>query len=118
MPTSKTELLFPPRLIPELADARGPAWRDLVTATAGEDDSSLEQTAFVLMMARLNNCATCNSDSYRSIQGCSACSKLSLKHFRGPDEELLRSFDTAKEDVIRYSKIKFTGNETHRKEQI
>jgi hypothetical protein len=102
MYSNSTELLFPPRTIPALADARGPLWRDLVTATAKWADSSIEQTALTLMMARLNNCAVCNVDSYRAIHGCEACSKQTLKRFRGPDEELLQLYDAARIEVTRF----------------
>ncbi|KAF0108811.1 MAG: hypothetical protein FD146_697 [Anaerolineaceae bacterium] len=96
------ELLFPPRVIPALAEARGPLWRDLVTAAAKWADASLEQTALTLMMARLNNCAACTADSYRAIRGCEACSKQTLRRFRGPDEELLRLYDAARIEVTRF----------------
>ena len=93
------ELVFPPNIIRDLRDLRGPAWRDLVTATVKKADSSIEQTAFALLMAKLNNCVGCNSDSYRSIQGCSACSQQTLKRFRGSDEELLKLFGSAQIEV-------------------
>lgn len=102
MLVTQTELLFPPHLIPELAEVRGPAWRDLVTATAKLTETSLEQAAFVLMMARLVNCAACNPNSHRSTQGCADCSLQGLKRFHGPDEELLRLFETAKSEVKEY----------------
>jgi hypothetical protein len=102
MYTGGTELLFPPRTIPALADARGPLWRDLVTAAAEQAAASLEQTALTLLMARLNNCAACNADSYRAINGCETCSKQTLKRFRGPDEELLRLYNAARIEVTRF----------------
>jgi hypothetical protein len=98
---TNAELVFPPKVISDLRDLRGPAWRDLVTATVKKADTSLEQAAFALMMAKLNNCNACNSDSYRSIQGCSACSQQTLKRFRGSDEELLKLYESAH--------IEFTG---------
>jgi hypothetical protein len=102
MYTNSTELLFPPRAIPTLAEARGPLWRDLVTAAAAWADASIEQTALTLTMARLNNCPACSADSYRAIHGCEACSKQTLKRFRGPDEELLRLYEAARIEVTRF----------------
>jgi hypothetical protein len=99
---TNAELIFPPNVISDLRDARGPAWRDLVTAAAKNADASLEQTAFALMMAKLNNCNACSSDSYRSMQGCSACSQQTLKRFRGPDEELLKLYESAHIEVTRF----------------
>jgi hypothetical protein len=94
-----TDLLFPPRGIAGLSSERGLEWRNLVSAveTAGLD--SLEQISFILMMARLNNCATCNADSFRAMHGCTTCAKQSLKRFHGSDEELNRLFDTTRSEV-------------------
>ncbi len=102
MPASRTELLFPPYLIAGLAELRGAVWRDLVTATATLANGSLEQTAFVLLMARLANCATCNANTYRAAQGCAECSVHVLKHFHGSDKELVDMFETAKSEVEEY----------------
>jgi len=97
-----TDLLFPPRAIPTLQDARGPLWRDLVTGTVETGPDSPEQMGFILMMARLSNCATCNSDSYRAMNGCVTCSKQALKRFCGTDGELVGLFQAAKLEVERH----------------
>jgi len=112
MYTIGTELIFPPRLIPELVDARGPLWRDLVTATVKLADTSPELTALTLMLARLNNCIACNADSYRAIHGCGDCAKQSLKRFRGPDEELLRLYAAARIEVTRFLQKTITKGRT------
>ncbi len=95
-----TDLIFPPRSIPSLCKERGAAWRDLVMLVKETGLDSPEQMAFILMMARLNNCATCNADSYRAIHGCTLCAKQSLKRFRGSDEELTALFEIAKAEVV------------------
>jgi hypothetical protein len=102
MLNTNAELIFPPKIIRDLRDMRGPVWRDLVTAILKEADSSIEQIAFALLMAKLNNCTACNSDSYRSIHGCSACSQQTLKRFRSPDEELLKLYESARVEVTGY----------------
>ncbi len=79
-----TDLLFPPRILPALRDLRGAAWQDLVTSVIEAGPDSLEQMAFVLMMARMNNCATCNADSFRAMTGCTTCAKQSLKRSMRP----------------------------------
>ncbi len=99
MRPNDTELLFSDRLIPLLADLRSAGWRALVQRVAAAGANSLEQTAFVLMMVRLNACASCNADSYRAMQGCLTCSQQTLKRFRGSDEDLLRLFESACRDV-------------------
>src|SRR5450759_3784891 len=99
MDKSDTDLIFPPRSIPSLCNERGTAWRDLVTAVEKTGPDSPEKMAFILMMARVNSCATCNADSYRAIHGCTVCAKQALKRFHVSDEELTRLFETARTEV-------------------
>ncbi|HTX91910.1 MAG TPA: hypothetical protein VMC09_11920 [Anaerolineales bacterium] len=103
---SDTDLLFPPRTIPTLCAARGPIWRDLIQQTLQAGPGSPDQTAFILMMARLNSCSTCNSDSYRAMNGCTACSKQALKRYHGTDEELVKLFDHARTEVEQVTREK------------
>ena len=63
------------------------------------DELSIELLAFVAMMVRLNSCATCNADSYRAMQGCTACTKQALKRYRGSDEDLLAMYQAARSEV-------------------
>jgi hypothetical protein len=101
-----TDLLFPPRAIPSLCDQRGQEWQKLITKTLKAGTNSLEQIALILMMARINSCATCNSDSYRAMNGCTSCSKQTLKRFRGSDKELQALFDETKLEVELNLKLK------------
>ena len=98
----ETDLLFPPRTLPALRDLRGAPWRDLVTGVIEAGPDSLEQMAFVLMMARLNNCATCNADSFRAMAGCTACTRQSLKRFHETDEALMENYMAARAEVWQY----------------
>jgi hypothetical protein len=100
-----TDLLFPARAILPLSDERGEAWRDLVTAVERSGQDSLDQTAFILMMARMNVCSTCNSDSYRAMNGCILCAKQTLKRFHGSDADLMELLQTAKNEVEQYQQI-------------
>jgi hypothetical protein len=95
----ETDLLFPPRVLPALRDLRGEAWQGLVTHVLAAGPDSLEQMAFILMMARLNNCATCNADSFRAMTGCSTCAKQSLKRFHETDEALAALYQAASSEV-------------------
>ena len=101
-----TDLIFPPRVISALSSERSSVWKDLVVLAQNSDSDSPEKVAFILMMARLNNCATCNADSYRAIQGCSTCARQALKRFHGTDEELILLFDAARSEIIRYLESK------------
>jgi predicted peroxiredoxin len=97
-----TDLLFPLRALPELGNLRGSAWRGLVSSVVLAGENSLEQISFTLMMARMNNCATCNSDSYRAMNGCTVCAKQSLKRYHENDDALIQTFDTTKGEVETY----------------
>jgi len=99
MNNQETDLIFPSREIASLRNERNAIWRKLVAEVEIKELDTLDKMAFILMMARLNNCATCNADSYRSVRGCSSCAKQSLKRFRGPDDELIRLFKMAKSEV-------------------
>ncbi len=95
----ETDLLFPPRTLPDLLDLRGATWRNLVTDVLEAGPDSLEQMAFVLMMARINNCATCNADSYRALTGCLTCSTQAIKRFHETDDTLISLFQAALGEV-------------------
>jgi hypothetical protein len=96
---SDTGLIFPPRNISSLAGERGTAWQELVAAVKSSGTDSLEQMAFILMIARLNNCANCNSDSYRAIHGCTVCARQSLRRFHGSDQDLSGMYQAARTEV-------------------
>jgi len=97
-----TDLLFPPRLLPHLRNLRSPAWGELVGRMLQKDPTSPERVAFILLMARLHGCATCQADSYRGMQGCTQCSQQTVKRLRTSDEELNRQFLEACHEVEQY----------------
>jgi hypothetical protein len=97
-----TDLLFPPRILPALRDLRGAQWQELVTNIIAAGPDSLEQTAIVLMMARMASCASCNSDSYRAMNGCTICAKQSLKRFRENDQTLTEIFEKTRVEIENY----------------
>ena len=99
---SRTELLFPPRLIPDLKDLRGEKWAELVDHVAALPETHPNTLAFCLMMIRLNACLGCVSGSYRFMRGCELCSQQTIARYQGTDEELIELFQKAKEDLARY----------------
>lgn len=98
----ETDLLFPPRCLPALRELRSTPWQDLVTDVLEAGPDSLEQMAFVLMMARFNNCTTCNADSFRAMTGCTTCSKQSLKRFHETDQALVAMYQVARLEIEQY----------------
>ena len=95
----RTELLFPPHLIPGLKGLRGKEWRELVEQIASLPETDPDTLAFCLMMIRLNACMGCISGSYRFMRGCELCSQQTIARFQGTDEELIALFHQAKQDL-------------------
>jgi hypothetical protein len=95
----RTELLFPPHLIPDLKDLRGEEWRELVEHITSLPETHEDTLAFCLMMIRLNACLGCVSGSYRFMRGCELCSQQTISRFQGTDEELIALFHQAKDDL-------------------
>ena len=107
----ETDLLFPARSVAALRDLRGIVWQELVARVLEAGPDSLEQMAFVLMMARMNNCATCNADSFRAMTGCSTCSKQSLKHSHETDQALAGIYQSVRLEVEQYLQKRATVNQ-------
>ena len=70
-----------------------------MTAPDAEETS---QVAFSLMMVRLGGCAGCNADSFRAMRGCTHCAQLTIKRYKGSDEDLIQLFAVAHDDVNEY----------------
>ena len=98
----KTEVLFPPRLIPELRELRGDEWRELIDQVADLPAEDPQRLAFVLMMVKLGGCASCHADSYWAMQGCVRCSRNTITRFRGEDVELLAKYEAAYTEIQDY----------------
>jgi len=94
-----TELFFPLRVIPSLKGLRNAPWHELVERVSSVEASDEEQYAFVLMMARLGGCVTCNADSFRAMRGCTVCANQTIRRFRGSDNDLLEQFAQCKKEV-------------------
>ena len=106
MYNNDTELIFPSRVIEKLQDQRGKAWKKLVVQVLGKPETSQEHQAFVLMMARLDGCTTCNADSFRAMRGCTQCALQNIRRFREDDSELVKLYDRAKKDLEKLFKDK------------
>ena len=106
MYNNDTELLFPSRVMKDLAGLRGPEWDDLVHRVKNLSEDSIDHLAFVLMMSKLDGCTTCNSDSFRAMRGCTQCAILNIRRFRGSDKELIRLFEQARKEITRAAEAK------------
>ena len=99
-----TELIFPSRVIRELAEQRGAQWRKLIEKVAELPQDDKAHLAFVLLMTRINNCNTCNADSFRAMKGCTQCALQNVRRFRGSDKEIIALYKTALVDLEKTSR--------------
>ncbi|NLE75401.1 MAG: hypothetical protein GX605_01445 [Chloroflexi bacterium] len=99
---SKTELLFPYRLIAGLATLRGPEWQALVRRVAALPEEHDDVVAFMLLITQISRCATCEQGSFRAWQGCAVCSRQAVERFKGSDQELLHRFAQAQREVQQF----------------
>ncbi|MBN1964519.1 MAG: hypothetical protein JW910_07720 [Anaerolineae bacterium] len=99
---SDTEMLFPPRVIPALADLRGPDWRALTTHLTALPQHHQDVLAFTLMMIRLDGCLTCHPDSYRAMRGCTLCAQQAILRFKGDDRELISLWEQARQEIAHW----------------
>ncbi len=96
------ELLFPAYVIPKLKDLRGSEWRKLVERVSKLPEEHPESLAFSLMMMRLDGCINCETDSFKAMRGCALCAMQNIRRFKGSDRELLKLYQTARQDVNDY----------------
>ncbi len=99
------ELLFPPHAITHLRTARGAEWTALIERVLQLPEDHPEHLAFSLMMVRLNGCLGCETDSYRAMRGCVACTRQTLRRYKGTDEDLMREYRHALIDIENYLDI-------------
>ena len=98
----ESEILFPPRCIPQLRDLRGPEWAELIDQITARPDGHEDVLGFSLMMIRLGSCLTCDLDSYRASLGCCTCARRSVGGFKGSDRELIHLVEEARDEVREY----------------
>ncbi len=82
-----------------LRGLRGERWQALVDEAQRSPATSAAHLGFVLMMSRLARCNTCSIDSQRAIRGCALCAQKAVTRFKGDDNELLRFYLEARQEV-------------------
>jgi len=98
----KYDLLFTPRLIPELRTLRGPEWTKLIDQLATLPHTHPDALGFALMMVHLGGCLPCEMDNYRAQRGCAACSRQTIISFKGSDKQLIKRYEAAREQVYQF----------------
>ncbi|QLQ04908.1 MAG: hypothetical protein HZY76_01495 [Anaerolineae bacterium] len=96
----KAEIIFPPRLIPQLRDLRGPEWR----RGSGQKlpETHPDSLALSLLMIRLDGCMKCYAGSYKFMRGCQLCATQTITQYKGTDAQLLREYGRAQVDIDDY----------------
>jgi hypothetical protein len=97
-----TEVIFPARIIPDMEDVRGDAWQELVAQVNRTSHLNEDRAAFVLTMARLCGCASCQADSFQALRGCSLCAQRTLRRYAGNDDSLVERYRLAKVEVHKF----------------
>ncbi len=103
----RTEILFPPDLIPELRAAGGKDWQQLIDKVAKLDDTHPERLALALLMIRLCGCLECETDSFRAMRGCATCALQAVRRYRRQERELIKQYKAALKEVQEH--LKKTG---------
>ncbi len=94
-----SEILFPPRCIPQLRELRGAQWQILVDRIESLPHNHEEVLAFGLLLIKLGSCLTCDLDSYRASLGCCTCARRTISGFKEGDEKLLERYQKMLTDV-------------------
>ncbi|GAB4569086.1 MAG: hypothetical protein Kow0077_01030 [Anaerolineae bacterium] len=102
---TQNELLYPHHVTRHLRNERGPEWQRLIDRLLTLPESHPEVLALNLMMIQLNGCLACETDSYRAMRGCRACSEQTLRRFKGTDEELLQHFYNALDELAQHMPV-------------
>ena len=98
-----TELIFPLRVAPAIRDLHGAAWRKVVDKAHKAGPESPEAVIFVLAMARIDGCHTCNADSFRAMKGCTLCAQDAVRRYRGGERGLLKQVEKAEKDYTKWA---------------
>jgi hypothetical protein len=88
----KTDLIFPPRLIPKLKTHRLAGWRKLLDSIEQAPADSDQRAAFTLTMARHNGCATCTPETTRFALGCLECTLRSLEKLKAVNHDVIADY--------------------------
>jgi len=96
-----TELIFPIRVASALRDLHGAGWRRLADRVAKAPPDSKEAISFVLAMARIDGCQTCNADSFRAMKGCTLCAQDAVRRYRGGEKALVKMVEKAAKDLAK-----------------
>lgn len=90
------DLLFTPRLIPQLRNLRGDEWAKLIDKLSPLPETHPDALAFAMMMIKLGGCLSCEMDSYRAQRGCATCARQTILSYKGSDRQLIQRYENAR----------------------
>jgi hypothetical protein len=96
-----TDFFFPLRAIPALDELRSEEWQSLIARILEYGDEDLEKIAFSSLMIKLAGCVGCSADSFRALRGCTQCSKLVIKRYKGSDKDLVQMYQISLDETER-----------------
>lgn len=100
---TNNDILFPHSAIASLKGLRDAEWNALVEHILTLPENHEETLAFMLTMIRLNGCISCETDSYRAMRGCAACTIQTLRRFKDDDTQLFAMYEQALKDVRKFA---------------
>ena len=106
MYNNDADFIFPSWVIKYLEDQKGDQWKDLINDVPIDDQNSFKHLGFVYLMAKLNNCQSCNADSFRALKGCKECSLQTLRRTEFSDDKLLKEYDKALKQIQAFIELK------------
>lgn len=101
MYNNDTELLFPSRVIKDLKGHRSEEFDALIDQVKDLPEEDPDLLALALMMTKLNGCLSCNSDSFRAMRGCTQCSTLNVRRYRGTEKQFMGLYTKARKEITK-----------------
>ncbi len=99
MYNNDADFIFPSWVIKYLKDQKGEEWQNLILNVLEHEHDAFEHLGFVYLMAKLNNCNTCNADSFRALKGCKECSLQTLRRLDYSEKKILKEYEKAKKQI-------------------
>jgi hypothetical protein len=97
-----TDLIFPLRALPLIEDAKDVEWKRLVEFIRSDAAALEDRLCLVLLLVRLAGCASCDSNSYRAMRGCSQCAIQTIRRQRVSGNDLRAQFEQNRVEINQY----------------
>jgi hypothetical protein len=99
---NSNELFFPFSIISHLKTAYDDEWYRLVKTLEQLPESHPDVLAFILMMSKINGCVTCDTDRFRALKGCLACSFQTLRRMKDGREKIMLLLEESRTEIATF----------------